>query len=76
MIREIIGYGSDDTEVFAARLDMTPERLNELRTLLNTGDDEDLVNVYGIEGELLELVEGWLGRSLDPSLDYFIESSQ
>ncbi|HCT78043.1 MAG TPA: hypothetical protein DGT23_15910 [Micromonosporaceae bacterium] len=75
MRREIIGYGSDDEEAFAAEVELDAGRIGQLRSLLEAGDDTDLVNVYQLEGESLRLVGDWLETNLNPGLDYFLESS-
>jgi hypothetical protein len=73
--REIIGYGSDDEEAFAAEIDLDAGRVERLRSLLNAGDDVELVNVYQLEGEALQLVAQWLDIQPQNNVDFFLESS-
>jgi hypothetical protein len=75
MGREVIGYGQNDDEVFAAPLELDDARLRQLRGLVGSGDDIELVNVYPLRGTALALISEWLGRDLKAGVDYFLETS-
>ena len=75
MRREVIGYGQNDDEVFAAPLELDDARLGQLHGLVGAGADIELVNVYPLRGTALELVSEWLGQELGAGVDYFLETS-
>lgn len=74
LVREICGYDREtEWQVWSTPID--EESARALARSLDTEGDEDLLFVYDLEGEPLQMAARLVGFEIRPGLDYTLEAS-
>ncbi|MBB4929287.1 hypothetical protein F4561_000107 [Lipingzhangella halophila] len=69
LVREVCGFDKETGEfVWSAPIDETPVRV--LADYLDSEDEDDLVFVYDLTGDVLEQAARLVGFEIRPDLDY------